>query len=83
MKKISLYWRIIIVLAVLSVIMALSAFITPFCDWYADHAYRFICDPLSHVTGAVPFAVGEIIMYAGILAAVLSVIFAVNSFATL
>ena len=77
MKKLPVYWRIIILLFLLTAALAASTFSVDFCDFYADNIYHCICDPVSHVTGLVPFAIGEIIMYIGIICAVLSVVFVI------
>lgn len=74
-KKVSAYWKAIIILVTLTVILGLSTFSTEFCDWYADNVYGIICDAVSHVTGLLPFALGEILMYIGILFVIFSVVF--------
>ena len=73
MKKLSVYWRSIIIMTALIIILALTCLITPFCDWYADHIYGVLCDGMSRVTGMLPFALGEIVMYIGAAMAVMSI----------
>ena len=63
MKKIPFYWKTLIFLILLTGLMALSRFSSAFCDWYNENLYPYLCDGISRVTGPVPFAVGEIIMY--------------------
>lgn len=74
-KKKSAYWRILLVIFSLTVILALSSFCTPFCDWYADNLYIYLCDGLSYVTAYLPFVLGEMMMYLGIAMVLFSVIF--------
>ncbi len=74
-KKISAYWKIVIFFVILTIILGLSTFSTKFCDWYADNIYGVICDAISHVTGLIPFALGEIMMYIGILLVIFGIIF--------
>ena len=74
-KKISAYSKAIIILISLTVILALSTYSTAFCDWYTDNIYGVLCDGLSHATGLLPFALGEILMYTGILLVLFSIVF--------
>lgn len=48
-----------------------------FCDWYKTHIYSRYADAVGRLFAPLPFAAGEILMYLGILLAVLSLIFAV------
>ncbi len=73
MKKLSLYWRSIIIMAALTALLALSCLLPSFCDWYTDNIYGHLCDGMSRITGLLPFALGEMIMYTGVIMAVMSV----------
>ncbi|MBR5372135.1 MAG: DUF3810 family protein [Oscillospiraceae bacterium] len=73
MKRKSKYWRVIIILLICTVLMGILCFFPAACDWYTDHIYGFLCDGISHVTGLLPFALGEIMMYLGILLLLLSI----------
>jgi len=75
MKKLSLYWRILIILAAAAALMALTGLFPKACDFYTDHIYGYLCDGMSRVTALLPFALGEIMMYTGIIMVILSVIF--------
>ncbi len=74
-KKKSGYWRFTALLFSLTVILALLSFITPFCDWYANNVYIYLCDGLSYVTAYLPFVLGEMMMYLGIAMVLFGVIF--------
>lgn len=76
-RKKSLYWRIVAVIAVLTAILAALSFVTPFCDWYANNAYIYLCDGLTRLTADIPFVLGEMMMYLGIVMVLFSVIFLV------
>ncbi len=75
MKKLSAYWRVLIVLLICSAVMGLAWFFPNLCDRYTDSIFYNICNGVSRATGLVPFAIGEIIMYIGIAGTVLAVIF--------
>lgn len=78
MKKGKLYWKVLIILLLLAVILNAVSFIKSFCDWYVLHIYRKISDILTAITSSISFSAGEIIMYiamaAVVTAAVLSVL---------
>lgn len=75
LKKLSVYWRIFLVIVAAVVVMAVIGFFPKLCDWYTDHIYGHLCDGISRVTSHIPFALGEILMYIGALGLVLCVIF--------
>ncbi|SFC49715.1 DUF3810 family protein [Ruminococcus albus] len=75
MKKLSSYWRVLIVLLICTAVMGSAWFFPEFCDRYTDSIFYNICNGVSRVTGLVPFAIGEIIMYIGAAAMVFAVIF--------
>ena len=76
-KKKSKYWRIAAAVFLITVILALLSFITPFCDWYANNAYIYLCDGLTYLTAYLPFCLGEMMMYLGIAMVIFSVIFVI------
>jgi hypothetical protein len=75
MKKLPKYLKTVITLLVLIVITGLPAISPRLCDWYTDHIYGVLCDAISHITGVFPFALGEIIMYLGIVLLVAGIVF--------
>lgn len=75
MRKIPVYWKTLLALILFTGLMVLAGFFTPFCDWYTENLYPFLCDGISRITGPVPFAVGEIMMYLGAASLVFGVIF--------
>jgi hypothetical protein len=75
LKKLSAYWRVLIVLIICSVVMGFAGFFPNLCDRYTDSIFYNMCNGVSRVTGLVPFAIGEIIMYIGATAMVLAVVF--------
>ena len=66
MGKKSIYLKIWIVLCLATLLMIIPGFFPEVCDWYIDHIYGHICDGISKLTGRVPFAIGEMIMYLGV-----------------
>ena len=74
-KHRSRYLKTVLILSVLIIVSALTALSHSFCDRYTDVVYPVLCDAISHVTGPVPFAVGEILMYIGALMIPASVLF--------
>ena len=78
MKKTkSAYLRILLCKLAAIAVLLLSTFSASFCDWYTTHIYRHYADGLGRLFAPLPFAFGEILMYLGILLALLALIFAV------
>ena len=75
MKKLPKYLKTVIILFALIIITGLPAISPRLCDWYTDHIYGILCDAVSHFTGLFPFALGEIIMYLGIVLLVAGIVF--------
>lgn len=76
-KHISAYWRTILILLAAAAALAAVGMFPALCDLYTDHIYGHLCDGISRVTSAIPFALGEILMYIGILALALCFVFPV------
>ena len=74
-KKKSAYWKTAAVIFSVTVILALTSFITPFCDWYANNAYIYLCDGLTYLTAYLPFCLGEMMMYLGVAMVIFSGVF--------
>lgn len=70
------YGRVIAVMFCIVIVFQLAACSTPFCDAYTDTVYGTIADVLGRITGKIPVAVGELLMYFGIVLLLLTVIFA-------
>ena len=66
-KKVSLFWRIITVLAAAVVLLNIAACFEDFCNIYTDHVYGVIADVGAGITNGIPISIGEILMYAGII----------------
>lgn len=67
-KNKKLYWRIILVLVAATAVLNLLACIPAFCDLYKRTVYGVIADVLGILTGWIPVALGELLMYFGTLA---------------
>ena len=63
MRKLSLYWKLVIVIVALTAVLNLIAFSTAFCDAYTDTLYSVISDVGGRITDFFPFIAGELIMY--------------------
>lgn len=69
------YWKILLILLLVSAAGNLAGCIPAFCDWYTDHIYCLIEGGISRLTAPVPVAVGELLMYFGVLLVLLAVLF--------
>ncbi len=69
------YRKILLTLLLLSAAGNLAGCIPAFCDWYTDHIYCLIEGGISRLTAPVPVAVGELLMYLGVLLVLLAVLF--------
>lgn len=73
--KISLYGRILIVAGCIIAGFAALAVLWPaFCDAYTDRVFPYITIPMGWVVNLFPFAVGEVLMYAGAAAAAVAIL---------
>ncbi|MCR4759110.1 MAG: DUF3810 domain-containing protein [Oscillospiraceae bacterium] len=72
MKK---YWKILLALILIAVAGNLAGCLPQFCDWYTDHIYCLIEGSLSRLTAPVPVAVGELLMYLGVVLVLFAVLF--------
>ena len=66
-KELSLYKKTLLIMIAAIILLSLPALSSEFCDWYNDNVYGILCDAISHVTALFPFAVGEILMYTGVM----------------
>lgn len=53
------------VMTVLIPVTCLMSFIRPWADFYTDHIYIFVREPLTRLTEKIQFPLGEILMYLG------------------
>ncbi|MBR1862677.1 MAG: DUF3810 family protein [Ruminococcus sp.] len=70
-KKISAYWKAVIIILAAAVLLDLAAFSRKFCDLYIKYVYPHISDILGKITAPIPFALGEVLAGAGIVVTVL------------
>ena len=77
----TLYWKIIAFMLSVIFVMNFAACNKSFCDVYSDIVYGKIADKLGKITGLIPIAFGEILMYLGILLLLLAMIFVIMHFA--
>ncbi len=73
-KPMPRYLKRVLIMAILIIGLALTALSPAFCDWYTDHIYPVLCDVISHITGLLPFALGEILMYLGALMVIAAIL---------
>ena len=62
-----------LVMCVLIILGILLSLITGWADFYTDHIYFILRDPISHITGSFSFPLGEILMYLGAALIILAV----------
>lgn len=67
MHKRSSYWKVVITLISIMILLNLIALSKDFCDFYTDRIYPVINRIIGTLTSWIPFAMGEIIMYIGAL----------------
>lgn len=72
-----LYWRVIIGMTGIIFILLLLSRIKRFSDFYTTYIYSFISDIEGRISDMIPFALGELMMYAGVLVVFLLVVFSV------
>ena len=74
MKKKKKYWIVLTVLVILTGLLALVGLFPAACDWYTDHIYGHLCDGISRLTALLPVALGELLMYLGIILVLIGLI---------
>ena len=72
-----LYWRVIIGMTGIIFILLLLSRIKSLSDFYTTYIYSFISDIEGRISDLIPFALGELMMYAGVLVVFLLVVFSV------
>lgn len=75
--KVKKYYVVLLSLVVLTVLLNLLGFSKTFCNFYTDHIYGGVHFVFGILSTWIPFALGEIIMYAGAVAVVLLAVFGV------
>ena len=75
MKKRKKYRNILLGLLLAAAAGNLAGCLPRFCDWYTDHIYCLIEDGISRLTAPVPVAVGELLMYLGVVLVLFAVLF--------
>ena len=68
------FCRAVMVMTVLIICTQLLSLITIWADFYTDHIYTFIRDPISRIIEPLNIALGEILMYIGATVMVMSVV---------
>ena len=63
-RRSGLYWKILLVAAVIWAVFFALSFIKSFDDWYVNHIFPVIHGVVARIFNVFPFAAGEIIMYA-------------------
>ncbi|MBQ2100991.1 MAG: DUF3810 family protein, partial [Lachnospiraceae bacterium] len=74
MKKKTKYWRWIIGLTAVTIIMNLLGCMQAFCDLYKKTLYGVISDALGILTSWIPFPLGEILGYLGALTVLIGLV---------
>lgn len=74
-KKLSVYWKLILVFAALILTGAALSLLPAFCDWWGDHVHPVLEGGLGRLTARIPFILGEWLIVLAILLCLLSLIF--------
>ena len=67
------FCKTVCVMTALIVCGLLLSTIRAWADFYTDHIYFFLRDPVTHVTESIPFSLGEVLMYLGAILILLSI----------
>ena len=62
-RRISLYWRIMIIVGVILFTFFLLGWVTSFGNFYAEHVYPKLYEVVGRFADIFPFSVGELLMY--------------------
>ncbi|MBR5372188.1 MAG: DUF3810 family protein, partial [Oscillospiraceae bacterium] len=73
MKKKSKYWRFLLILSVVSLLLSVTALFPSACDWYTEHLYGYLSSGIAFVTNLLPFSISEIVLICGTGMLVLSI----------
>ena len=76
-KKPSLYWLTAMIITAIIIIFNIFAYFKGFCDFYSEKIYGRIADLIGRIMSIFPFALGEILMYAGAMLFLFLVILAI------
>lgn len=66
-KRLSAYWKFIIIYSAVILLLNIVAQNKSFSDFYDDNIFRYLSMPYCALTGLMPFSVGEILIPAAIL----------------
>ena len=66
-KRLSAYWKFIIIYSAVILLLNIAAQNKSFSDFYDDNIFRYLSMPYCALTGLMPFSVGEILIPAAIL----------------
>ena len=80
MKKLTRYWKCIIVYAVVLLILNVLSRITAFCDVYVEHVFPIWTNTYGRITGLFPFSVGEVMIVLAILAVLVTIFVGISLF---
>ncbi|MBR1816935.1 MAG: DUF3810 family protein [Lachnospiraceae bacterium] len=76
-KRPSLYWLIAMIITAIIIVFNIFACFKGFCDFYSEKIYGRIADLIGRIMSIFPFALGEILMYAGAMLFLFLVILAI------
>ena len=74
-KKLSVYWKLVLLFTAFILIGAALSFLPAFCDWWGDHVHPVLEGGIGRVTAHLPFVLDEWLTVVEILLCVLSLVF--------
>lgn len=74
LKKASSYHRVMILLIMIIIVFNMLACSKSFCDVYTEYIYGVAADVGAKITSSISLAVGEILMYTGIIFVIVSML---------
>lgn len=76
-KKLSKYWKIVLILAIITLIINILARIRPVCDFYVNNIFRIITTPYMWFTGLFKFSLGSVFLLLGLIIIIVAIILAI------
>ncbi len=67
------FCKTVCVMTALIICGLLLSTIRAWADFYTDHIYFFLRDPITHITESIPFSLGEVLMYLGAILILLTI----------
>jgi len=78
MKRVTRYWKFIIVYVILLAVLNILSRITAFCDVYTEHVFPIWTNTYGRMTGLVSFSVGEVMILLAVVAVFAAIVVGIS-----